>query len=280
MSKVRTGQRTFTPKIWKAAIPKELRRQLKEHDRERYPEQKDAVEGATDQVGMAQKQGSVLVVHSVSEARKQFIQRKEKRRLLEQSVKRAKLSIQKFALTAVDTLKRGTRVAASIPIMGGVAVCLVSCLTVFAVAAVATSPFGILFAGESAGEGSVPVSAAIAQINFRFNEFLEELQTKEAYDEMTLQGDTAPWTEILAVFATMVAGADVDATDVATMDADRIAKLEKVFWDMNEISNEVESIHHTDTNPDDEVDDSWTERILHITITPKSAGDMLEQHRF
>ena len=126
----------------------------------------------------------------------------------------------------------------------------------------------------------MPVSAAIAQINFRFNEFLKELQTGEPYDEVTLQGDTAPWTEVLAVFATKVAGADVDAADVATMGADRIMKLEEVFWDMNEVSNEVESIHHSDSNPDDEIDDGWTERILHITITPKCVEDMLEEYRF
>ena len=280
MSKVRTRQQTFTPKLWKAAFPKELQRQIKENYSARSPEQKGAVEGATDQVEMTQRQGSVLFVRSVSEARKQFVHRKEKQKLLEQSVQRAKLRIQKFALAAVNTLKRGARAATSIPVMGGATVCLVSCLTVFAVAVIAASPFGILFAGESAGEGRVPVSATIAQINFRFNEFLEELQTKDAYDEVTLQGDAAPWTEVLAVFATKVAGADVDAADVATMDADRIMKLEEVFWDMNEVSNEVESIHHSDSNPDDEIDDSWTERILHITITPKFAEDMLKQYRF
>ena len=280
MAKVRTGQRTFTPKVWEVAAPKEFRRQLKEPDRERYPEQKDAVEGATNQVEMTRRQGSVLVVRSASEARKQFIQCKEKRGLLEQSAMRAKLSVRKFTLIVGNMLKRGTRVAASIPVMGGAAVCLVSCLTVFAVAAVAASPFGILFAGESTGEGSVPVSAAIAQINFRFNEFLEELQTKEAYDEVTLQGDTALWTEVLAVFATKVAGADVDATDVATMDANRIAKLEEVFWDMNEVFHEVETVEHSDSDSEDDIDDSWTERILHITITPKFAEDMLEQYRF
>ena len=280
MPKVLTGQRTFTPKIWKAAMPKELRRQIKEYDRERYPEQKGAVEGAIDQMGMTQKRGSILVVHSVSEARKQFIQRREKRRLLEESVKRANLSVQKFALAMGNMLKRGTRVAASIPVMGGAAVCLVSCLTVIAIAAVAASPFGILFAGENAGEGRVPVSVAIAQINFRFNEFLEELQSAEPYDEITLQGEMAPWAEVLAVFAAKIAGADADAADVATMDADRIAKLEEVFWDMNEVSNEAESIYHSDSDPDDGIDDSWTERILHISITSKSAEDVSEQYRF
>lgn len=251
--------------------------QIQHRRRVRDPERKDAVEGATDQVEMAQKQGSALFIR---EARKQFVHRKEKQKLLEGSMQRTKLSIQKFTLTAIGILKQGARAATSIPLIGGAVACLVSCLAVIAVAAVAGAPFGVLFAGENVGEGNVPVSAAIAQINFRFNELLEELQTEELYDEVKLQGDMALWTEVLAVFAAKVAGADADATDVATMDADRIDKLEAVFREMNEVSHEVESIEHSDSNPDDEIDDSWTERILHITITPKSAEKMLEQYRF
>ena len=41
---------------------------------------------------------------------------------------------------------------------------------------------------------------------------------------------SADWVEVLAVFAVKVAGSnDADAADVATMDADRIARLKAVF---------------------------------------------------
>lgn len=282
MLKIRTRPQTVRSKIWKVAVSKELCRQIKGHNKPCCPEQKDAEEGATDQVETAQRQGSMLFVRGASEARKQFVQRKKKQKLLEQSVQRTKRSVRKFTLAAIKILKQGLKAATSIPVcvIGGTAVCLVSCLTVIAVAAVAASPFGILFAGECVGERGVPVSAAIAQINFRLNEFLEELQTKEAYDEVIFRGNAVPWTEVLVVFAVKVAGADTDAACVATMDADRIAKLEAVFWDMNEFSYEVESINHSDSNPGDEINDSWAERILHITITPRSAEDMQEQYHF
>ena len=45
-----------------------------------------------------------------------------------------------------------------------------------------------------------------------------------------MTGQPAEWIEVLAVFAVKVAGSnDADAADVATMDADRIARLKAVF---------------------------------------------------
>ena len=67
------------------------------------------------------------------------------------------------------------------------------------------------------------------------NERLEELQTADSYDSISVTWQPADWVEVLAVFAVKVAGADVDAADVATMDADRIARLKAVFWDMTAI---------------------------------------------
>lgn len=71
------------------------------------------------------------------------------------------------------------------------------------------------------------------------------------------------------VFAAKTAGTD-DGVDVATLDADRVARLTAVFWDMTEIASWVETIDH----PGSGDDDGWTEYILHITITPKTADEM------
>ena len=91
-----------------------------------------------------------------------------------------------------------------------------------------------------------------------------------------LTGQAADWIEVLAVFAVKVAGADVDAADVATMDADRIARLKAVFWDMTTITHRVEIIHH----PGSGDDDGWTERNLYITITAKTAEEMKTEYHF
>ncbi len=49
---------------------------------------------------------------------------------------------------------------------------------------------------------------------------------------------------------------------------------------MCSISSEEETIEHPDSDPNDEVDDSWTERILHITISAKTADEMRTVYHF
>ncbi len=142
------------------------------------------------------------------------------------------------------------------------------------------TPFGIFFSGSNRDDGAVLASAAVAQVNYEFASRLEALQDGD-YDDIVIEGSMADWPEVLAVFAVKVtASEDVDATDVATLDPARIAKLTAVFWDMNNISSEVETIDHPDSDPDDEVDDSWTERTLQITIFAKTAEEMKTQYCF
>lgn len=196
-------------------------------------------------------------------------QRKAQRAMLQDSVKNGGNAAKKLSGTAVQAIKavgRGVASAvSSILSAGGGAVVLVLILTVILVAAIVASPFGILFSNESREAGVVPLSAAVAQVNYEFNERLEALQTADDYDSISVTGQPADWIEVLAVFAVKVAGSnDADAADVATMDADRIARLKAVFWDMTAIKTEVETINHPGSG-----DDGWTERNLYITITAK-----------
>ena len=208
-------------------------------------------------------------------------QRKAQQTMLQTSAKNGGSGAKKMGgamVQAVQTIGRGIASAASsIVAAGGGAVVLVLLLTVILVAAIVASPFGILFSNESREAGVVPLSAAVAQVNYEYNERLEELQTADSYDSISVTGQSADWIEVLAVFAVKVAGADVDATDVATMDADRIARLKAVFWDMTTITNRVEIIHHPGS---DEGDDGWTEKNLYITITAKTAEEMKAVHHF
>ena len=198
-------------------------------------------------------------------------QRKAQRKMLQESAQSGGRASKKLGSVAVQTVKEiGKGVASavsSILTAGGGAVVLVLFLTVILVAAIVASPFGILFSNESREAGVVPISAAVAQVNYEYNERLEELQTADSYDSISVTGQSADWIEVLVVFAVKVAGADADAADVATMDADRIVRLKAVFWDMTGIATEVETINH----PGSGDDDGWTERNLYITITISGA---------
>lgn len=208
-------------------------------------------------------------------------QRKAQRAMLQDSVKNGGNAAKKLGGTAVQAIKvvgRGVASAvSSILSAGGGAVVLVLFLTVILVAAIVASPFGILFSNESREAGVVPLSAAVAQVNYEFNERLETLQTADDYDSISVTGQPADWIEVLAVFAVKVAGSnDADAADVATMDADRIARLKAVFWDMTTIAHRIEVIDH----PGSGDDDGWTERNLYITITAKTAEEMKTAYHF
>ena len=207
-------------------------------------------------------------------------QRKAQRKMLQESAQsggRASKKLGSVAVQAVKEIGKGVASAvSSILSAGGGAVVLVLFLTVILVAAIVASPFGILFSNESREAGVVPLSAAVAQVNYDFNERLEALQTADDYDSISVTGQPADWIEVLAVFAVKVAGADVDAADVATMDADRIARLKAVFWDMTTIAHRIEVIHH----PGSGDDDGWTERNLYITITAKTAEEMKTVYHF
>ena len=209
-------------------------------------------------------------------------QRKAQRAMLQNAAKNGGKTARKLggsAVQAIKTVGRGVASAVnSILTAGSGAVVLVLLLTVILVAAIVASPFGILFSNESREAGVVPLSAAVAQVNYDFNERLETLQTADDYDSISVDGQAADWIEILAVFAVKVAGSDdVDAADVATMDADRITRLKAVFWDMTTITHRIEVIHHPGSGEDD---DGWTERNLYITISAKTAEEMKTAYRF
>ncbi len=98
------------------------------------------------------------------------------------------------------------------------------------------------------------------------------------YDSIEVTGAAADWPDVLAVFASRYAAAE-DGVDVATLDADRVAKLTATFWDMCSVTSTVQSIHHPGTPQEDgTTTGGWTERILHITITAKTAEDMKGQY--
>lgn len=215
-----------------------------------------------------------------TKAIKQTAQQHIKQQMVARAQKAAKATSTARKIAQAVAKAVASTVSSLVGLMGG-GVLLVILLLVAVIAAVANSPFGIFFSGEGGTGGSVPavsVSEAVGSINAEYNDKLEQLQAG-SYDSITLTGQAADWPDVLAVFASRYAAAE-NGMDVATLDADRISKLTATFWDMTAISSTVETIRHPDSDPDDEVDDSWTERILHITVAAKTAEDMKAAYSF
>ena len=157
-------------------------------------------------------------------------------------------------------------------LVGGATLAAALCV-IFLIAAVIASPFGLLFSNEPS-PGAVPLNAAVTQINVELTDKLSLLQAGD-YDSIDIQGSGPDWREVAAVFAVKTA-LGADGVDVAALTPDRVDRLKAVFWDMCEITSSVETIDH----PANGSAEAWTEKILHITITARTADEMRTVYLF
>lgn len=176
-------------------------------------------------------------------------------------------------LTLAVTRAAAALVSSLMALLGG-GLLLMALVIVIVIAAAASSPFGLFFAEEQSAPDSVSVAEAVAQVNSSYNARLETLQAG-SYDDIEITGQAPDWPDVLAVFASRYAGAE-DGVDVATLNADRVAKLTAVFWDMTAITSWVETVDH----PGDSDSDGWTEYILHLSISAKTSDDMRTAYAF
>lgn len=194
---------------------------------------------------------------------------------------RATTLIQRTGAKILDWLRRGAAVTTAgakaltlhLLTVGGAVTAFVLFGGIVLVAALMASPFGILFANEPSPD-TIPLNAAVAEVGKEVCSALAELQDGD-YDSIDLTGALPGWREVIAVFAVRTAGAE-NGVDVATMDADRVDRLKAVFWDMTEITSEVETIRHDGG----ENGEDWTEHILHLAVAAKSAEEMSTAYHF
>lgn len=189
----------------------------------------------------------------------------------------AKRTAKGFAWLKNAVIRTGQAAArAAVGLLGGAGALIALILVIGGAAAVIGTPFGVFWSGNDSDAQSVP--QAVALINGEFAAEIGRIQTENPTDSVAIHREPdggsdltiRNWTDIIAVFAVKTAGADADATDVVTIDEERIDLIRQVFRDMNTISYYVQTIEHEDS----------TETILHITITSKKATDMPDFYHF
>ena len=212
------------------------------------------------------------------------------KRAMEQAGKRARAAAQKrlaqrasqAAKVAANLSRKAAVVAAKAvaaivsalaSLVGGAALVLIL-VVVLVIGALLASPFGILFSNEPTRD-AIPLSAAVAQVNMELTDRLADLQDGNGYDRVEILGQPPDWQEVAAVFAVKTAGAE-DGTDVAALTPEKVELLRDVFWDMCTLSSETETVEH----PASGDEDAWTEEVLVITITPKTAEEMRTAYAF
>lgn len=204
---------------------------------------------------------------------RQKAKREAQRNIFQRTKQAAKNTANLSKKAAVATVRAvKALIGAMSALMGGVVLVAALCV-IFLVAAVIASPFGILFANEPS-TGAVPLNVAVSQINMEMTDKLALLQAG-TYDSIDIQGAGPDWREVAAVFACKTA-MGTDSVDVAALTPDRVERLKAVFWDMCSITSSPETIDHPAVGSTA----AWSEKVLHITVTAKTADDMRTAYSF
>lgn len=145
------------------------------------------------------------------------------------------------------------------------------------------SIFGIFFANEPNPHTGQTASSVMAEIDAEYTGRIDNIIASNTHDSLEMSGARASWKELLAVYAVRTATDPDNPLAVAVMDDEKAAILHSVFWDMNAISYWTRSIEHSSSYIDEdgnEQNDTWTEYILHITVSRKTPVEMATQYRF
>ena len=233
----------------------------------------------TEQISAPKAQAKTSVSKIDTKRARKAATQDAQRKMLKKSNSRAARAAVAAAKKLGEAAAKATKelIDALIALGGGTALFVVFSIVIVAGAFLA-SPLGILFADEQQADDTVPLATAIAEIQGEYHAELEELQNGD-YVSIQIVGQAPDWREVVAVFASKVAGVE-DGMDVFTLDDERVELLRQVFWDMCDITTETQDIDVPDSDPDDDVDDSHTETALTITITSKTAEQMRLEYSF
>ena len=172
-----------------------------------------------------------------------------------------------------------------------------------AAAAIIGSPMGILFADETGDPNAIPIASIVQDVNADFAQAINDIVAAHPEcDEVDIQyhyeaGRTwqSYWPEVLAVFAVQAnLGEDGNVIVIDTANAQRI---QNTFWEMHEITSEVEAV---EIEPEEPAEDETEENgetdeteggeeaapgprywyILHISVNGKTTDEMADNHLF
>lgn len=255
-----TSKRRKSP----AAVPKEKK-----------PLREQIFTGRQDTV--VRQQAAAKAQAQVTAKAKEKMQQQFVQETVQKTAQTAKRTAKGFVWLKNAVIRAGQAVArAAVGLLGGAGALIALILVISGAVAVIGTPFGVFWSGNDSDAQSVP--QAVARINSEFASEISRIQTENPTDSVVIHREPdgssdltiRNWTDIIAVFAVKTAGADADATDVVTIDEERIDLIRQVFRDMNAVSWHVQTIHHKDS----------TETVLHITITSKKAEEMPNFYHF
>lgn len=195
------------------------------------------------------------------------------------TIQTIKVSI-KAIVTAIKAIIVGTKALIATIIAGGwvvIIVIIIICL----VGLLCSSIFGIFFSSEHTTNGK-NMSSVILEINNEFIAKITEIQNSNSHDEYDINSNRAEWKDVLAIYTIKISNGK-DDTEVMTLSDEKIKILKQVFWDMNSISSNTETVTKQIITTDDKGNtktENKEQKILHITVTSKKVEEMIEMYHF
>lgn len=203
-------------------------------------------------------------------------------KLAKESAKRTYQGVKLAVKATVSTIKAiiaATKALISALIAGGW-VALIVIIVICLIGLLCGSVFGIFFSGEKTSSNAMSMQDAIIECNKDFSDKLESIQNSNPHDEYELDGNMATWKDMLLIYAVKQSNG-LNEQEVITMDNTKLKVLKDIFWDMNEIKSEVKTEMVTEQGVNDlEMPKEVQKRVLHITITSKTAEDMRKKYFF
>ena len=226
--------------------------------------------------GIKTSQRAAAQTKAAAKAAKQSARRGQTARAKAQAAARTAKQAAKVTAKAIKAAIAAAKALATALLAGGWVVVMVA-VVICLIGLLVGSCFGIFFSGEDTGTGQT-IRTAIAQVNQEYQDKLEDLQASHPHDSLEITGSQAVWKEVLAVYAVKTT-TDPEGQDVASMDEEKRRLLAEVFWEMNQLSANVETRTETTQNEDGEAVKTEI-TVLVISVSHKSAQEMADQLGF
>ena len=156
------------------------------------------------------------------------------------------------------------------------------------IAALVASAFGIFFAGDESGEDTRSLQEVILEINAEYLATIDNIENTVTHDEVTKEGYSATWPDVLSVYAVYVTTKADGKMDVVHLTDDHVKILKEIFWQMTTVTYTTEVVTETSLVPDLDEDgnqkkdekgnpiykeETTSKTILHITINHLTAAE-------
>ena len=215
------------------------------------------------------KKSGKIVVKSATKASKKVVKEtvKTPKRIvnnLKKLVKTTKVVI-KVTIKTIKTIVTGTKAIISALIAGGWIVVVIT-IVICVIALLLNSVFGIFLSSENTGDKTM--SSVISELDNELAEKITAIQNDNPHDDYVLNLNRTDWKYILSIYTVIVANGD-NATDVITVNENKVNILKDVFWKMNIVTYNIGEEQDEFGN---------VKKILYINIDGKTVNDMITEY--